>query len=105
MKTSNKNTGQPVSHTAGSWELIEKDGKAVPHVYPDRGNFLLKICEVKGNSDEEAMANARLIAAAPDLLAACEDVLPLIQDLANGGIACNVQLVKIKAAIAKAKGE
>jgi hypothetical protein len=36
----------------------------------------------KGISDEEAKANARLIAAAPELLSACRAALRLLEDIA-----------------------
>lgn len=57
----------------------------------------------------EARANARLIAAAPDLLEACE-ILTEAQRRADagehGGFGCYVDAVdKARAAIAKAKGE
>ena len=56
-------------HTKGPWAINEF------LVYAENGNgcILATINSIsKGISDEEAQANARLIAAAPDLLAACE---------------------------------
>jgi hypothetical protein len=58
---------------------------------------------------EERDANAKLIAAAPDLLAACEECLKVIDECyeATGCIkVCRTseQRLKIEAAIAKAKG-
>jgi len=69
----------------------------------------------RGGSDE-AMANARLIAAAPDLLAACTEFLPILErqlDSINPGgaaegskaFACATERVeRMRAAIAKAEG-
>jgi hypothetical protein len=57
---------------------------------------------------DEAMANARLIAAAPDLLAACEKALYQLHLHASGGNlteddACDA-CAELEAAIAKAEG-
>lgn len=38
------------------------------------------VCDVK-NGDDKCLANARLIAAAPKLLAACEDALETLLDI------------------------
>lgn len=63
------------SHTPGPWEVLEEgaawhDGHAVC-VYDD-ANIRLDIAyTTRGWGDEEQEANARLIAAAPDLLLAC----------------------------------
>lgn len=49
---------------------------------------------------KESYKNAHLLAAAPDLLAACEEVLDVIEWLIPNAVAIN----SIKAAITKAKG-
>jgi len=54
--------------------------------------------------EDEAKANARLIAAAPDLLAACEAAMDMILSDYHP-IHKPKQFAVIKAAIAKAKGE
>ena len=79
------------------------------------GRIAMMECENDEISDEQLMANARLIAAAPDMLAALESV---IDDLVGGIQAAideggseawiaeaNGRLMAARAAIAKAKGE
>lgn len=63
------------THTPGPWYCDPSDTK---HDFPARqqvfgGGYLL--AEVAGNGKGSSGANARLIAAAPDLLAACKAFL------------------------------
>jgi hypothetical protein len=68
------------------------------------GNRIAMIdCDNEALSDGDIVANARLIAAAPDLLAALEDMLNLTLD--EDDIAVSSRIAKARAAIAKAKGE
>jgi hypothetical protein len=60
-------------------------------------------CDNEALSDGDIVANARLIAAAPDLLAALEDMLNLTLD--EDDIAVSSRIAKARAVIAKAKGE
>lgn len=91
-----------VKHTPGPWEMINLN---VYHNYPTGQK--VADCYVKkpfGVYDAgECEANARLIAAAPDLLEACKSALELIQ-------VCTVYkdmstAKELMAAIAKAEGE
>jgi len=68
------------------------------------GNRIAMIdCENEALSDSDILANARLIAAAPDLLAACEE---MAAQLGGGGNFDQWEEAKAQllAAIAKAKG-
>ena len=69
------------------------------------GNY--RVCMVECDDDtvseHDVMTNARLIAAAPDLLAALEDMLNLTLD--EDDIAVSSRITKARAAIAKAIGE
>jgi guanylate kinase len=67
------------------------------------GDYRVAMIECDDNTvDEQAvMANARLIMAAPDLLAALEDMLNLTLD--EDDIAVSSRITKARAAIAKAK--
>lgn len=63
------------AHTPGPWKLSEEDTGM-----NDSGTILdpyghVIVTDVYGRTDDEAEANARLIAAAPDLLAACKLIL------------------------------
>ncbi len=57
-----------------------------------------------GNSIEQAVANARLIAAAPELLAACERTLDIINSYSHI-TAIFKACTALQGAIAQAKGE
>ena len=68
------------------------------------GNRIAMIdCDNEALTDGDIVANARLIAAAPDLLAALEDMLNLTLD--EDDIAVSSRIAKARAAIAKAIGE
>ena len=60
-------------------------------------------CDDETVSESDHEANARLIAAAPDMLAALEDMLNLTLD--EDDIAVSSRIAKARAAIAKTKGE
>ena len=91
-----------MSHTPGPWRwtLLGSEGYAI---YPDcddkreRVRSLARVCGRDPLTDE---GNARLIAAADDLLKACEAVLSDDQATASLG---TVRM--LEAAIAKARGE
>jgi hypothetical protein len=92
-------------HTPGPWEIVgmKKEPQTVGaivsyHSYRD-GKYVcgMSVC-IYG---EEAEANARLIAAAPDLLAACERALEKLNLI--GGLPATIRV--LQEAISKAKGE
>ena len=91
------------AHTPGPWAATpDALGVEAP-----RSGVMKQIadCDCHGaiNDDREVHANARLIAAAPDLLRACELALahvPRTDDAPDGGIHGLMER-----AIAKAKGE
>ena len=82
------------NHTPGPW-AYENYGGTV-HVFLDNEGGTPSICKLVGNDKD---ANARLIAAAPDLLEALERVK------ATGVFLGAIPQEMVDAAIAKAKGE
>lgn len=74
MKTETK-----VEHTAGPWQEMLESDKGQYAIYgpiPKGGRWEPRIAQVIDSSDDETVkANARLIAAAPDLLEALENIL------------------------------
>jgi len=60
-------------HTPGPWHVDAGDYKY--HIYYSREQSDHYFVDVDGNDDDEAKANARLIAAAPELLAALKALL------------------------------
>lgn len=89
-----------LKHTPGPWAFIDPDGLAVrhPQVYSDTG----AICNVTWLGDgriDELRANARLIAAAPELLEALLDCREALRRTGHDG-----ELAIVNAAIAKATG-
>lgn len=90
-------------HTPGPWQIdgeaaecqarITADGEPIADVFGlDRGD----------DDGDEANANVALIAAAPDLLAACESALDVVDHRNNMRFMECAAL--LKSAIAKAKG-
>ena len=102
------------SHTLGPWTAgthvyqFEHDRRGV---YVGQGSNTLAFCwRPEGQTDDETtLANARLIAAAPDLLAALSGTVSMIEDMLLGGLTreglqqlCAGQLEPARAAISKA---
>jgi len=61
-----------ITHTKGKWSLrasLSSDPIVIRHVTDEDGNILADIRYVAGFSQEEELANAKLIASAPELLA------------------------------------
>lgn len=87
------------SHTPGPWHVHGGE------IGPSPDETIAVVCALSGNDgDMEEEANARLIAAAPDLLAALEAVVTTggWDNLDTGGRGTHGAAL---AAIAKAKGE
>lgn len=90
-------------HTPGPWALMPGNPLQVTDMlgHPDP----LYLAEINGNNKAQAAADARLIAAAPDLLEALQhlltDAIALdLRDSAFSGV-----LIEARAAIAKAEGK
>ena len=60
-----------MEHTQGEWEVSEKAYNQVKTKAKTDGT--LTFCRVYGESREQVEAKAKLIAASPSLLAACEE--------------------------------
>lgn len=92
-------------HTPGPWRI--GGTKDLKH---GRGREIAadaaRIGIVYGVIDPDVIANARLIAAAPELLEACRDAASKIDDCLDGKINFRSDFAdRLKAAIAKAEGE
>ena len=84
--------------TWAGWHIQDRDGHSAPPdvAYVDDADY----------GPEVAEANARLLAAAPDLLEALYILLVQFGEYKDGDGACKYHAIKIaKAAIAKAEGE
>ena len=97
-------------HTPGPWEVFDDvEGCEFPGI--DNAGESIVLCGsifddggIRGDTKEERLANARLIAAAPELLSVLEE----LQESASYWSEYDVPLGivdRINAAIAKAKGE
>jgi hypothetical protein len=87
-------------HTPGPWSLYckTKDEIVVRKINKDMGE-LCKIADVYG------YGNARLIAAAPELLEALENLVSLCEAGLNGEYNIEAELAEPRAAITKATGD
>ena len=110
-------------HTPGPWEVLDEDRRCVYRL-GENGFNIFSLSLVNGGSHEESapheeqVANARLIAAAPELLEACQwfikqlDDGVLVRDISRDGepgwpmrmLGFTGALAKAVAAIAKAEG-
>jgi hypothetical protein len=100
---------QTNKHTSGPWKsyLYGKDsqGRTIATVGANDGNY--RICEISPYDLEfaDVAANARLIAAAPDLLCMLERVLDGVLRLPEiPRTLCSLDIEQARKAIAKAKG-
>ncbi len=92
---STQNTQSTAKHTAGPWHLDTRPDSSVEIQDTNAVPVAVLTLRLQRN------ANARLIAAAPDLLAALEQVLDASED--NGDMS-DIDWNGIRAAIARAKG-
>lgn len=96
------------THTPGPWRIARtSDGREV--IAEDAGQILtIAYAQAylhKASPDDEARANARLIAAAPALLKACEAIITdLERFVSRQGPGPDARLAALKAAIAQAEG-
>lgn len=87
------------AHTPGPW--VQNSANAEEIIAPDDVQVIARIPGAKtGLYNRAAPANARLIAAAPDLL----EALRAAEDWLDGWVSAEPQLAMIRAAIAKAEG-
>ena len=102
----------PRQHTPGPWDFVGHDaGGSGYHLveiganHPSNTPALALVTAPAGRPDSEAEANARLIAAAPELLAALECILKRYE---SAGVQCypeaRREVIAARAAIAKATG-
>ena len=88
------------AHTPGPWAFEDEFVRAGDVVIAD------PYCEETASTRPGEMeANARLIAAAPDLLEACEELLHVADDYAPDIGSANGPITRALAAIGKAKGD
>lgn len=95
------------THTPGPWHVGQFDEQLF--VSDSTRNFDVCIIQPQhANPSSDARANARLIAAAPDLLEALEALVPHVLHYAamnNAHPSAHKDAASARAAIAKAKGE
>lgn len=101
---------EKVKHTPGEWE-VDNAPAADGYDVNTNGDRWKHIATAKANSDgaaevsdDEALANAYLMAAAPDLLAAAMAAGAILRTMPDDGRAEAV-LSMVVAAVAKARGE
>jgi len=74
-----------MAHAKEKWEVNKNIGKKSEiGVISDKAPCIIAIMGNSKEWPEEAAANARLIAAAPELLAACENVLYITHNKSQG---------------------
>lgn len=97
-----------MSYTKGPWKVFNDTFNKISITGEDGNDGILRVvAQLKGAPKETIQANARLIAAAPDLLEACEYVVNWHRDHDSGeGELYGLDFVTTCiAAIRKAKGE
>jgi hypothetical protein len=87
-----------MKHTPGPWEDVGTVVRTL--LTPNGGGFIIADCPA-GNADRRA--NARLIAAAPDLLAVCKEMLECSEYWSEYDVPVAVE-DRIRAAVERAGG-
>ena len=100
MKDSTKTT-EAARHTPGPWHAYS--GLGVDVVNADEGR--IEVVELRSQPPDTRVANARLIAAAPDMLEVCEELLKAYNIDICDAIAYKPAVEMARAAIAKARGQ
>jgi hypothetical protein len=91
-----------VKHTPGPWKVYTaKNGGKIIGIGDAEGGGVTDPNFALWRAGKEQQANARLIAAAPDLLAALEGMMALL----DAGSLYEPQAYAARAAIAKARGQ
>jgi hypothetical protein len=89
-----------MKYTPGPWKVVDISD---PMVYPEDGST--PICLITGMYHKpRKYANAKLIAAAPELLEACEDMIATAEEVGLS-IDFMTSIGKMRLAVAKAKDE
>ena len=95
-------TDQKTEHTPGWWIAVE-DMVRTAEKTTEHSKL---VARASGDTDQQAEANARLIAASPELLDACESVLGFIcHNLPASAWQDQPWLQPARSAIAKARGQ
>lgn len=107
-----------IQHTPGPWRKCGGSTPAYTSIYANRGYIVWQMADgyahkengkgIQSPDYEEQAANARLIAAAPDLLAACNDLLDMLEEWDTGFMQPGQEFAAVIAArnaIAKAGGQ
>ncbi|MEN6401634.1 MAG: hypothetical protein ABFD94_06790 [Armatimonadia bacterium] len=94
-----------MAHTPGPWRVALQSDYAWTEINVDAGTRAY-VCTCGHKGDVEAEANARLIAAAPELLTACRELRVLAGQMAPDSLRhCGEILRDADAAINHATGE
>ena len=103
-----KRENAKIRHTPGPWvaRRLEKEGFCYEDVMDEYG-YYIATCHEGVRCESNAGANARLIAAAPDLLASLQRIVAVLdKQVASPHLAERASpLAQAKAAISKATGE
>ena len=102
-------------HTPGPWTIADDNGTDIGIIARKRGRggqmvAMVTVDEDVPQDDDERLANARLIAAAPDLLAACKAFAAArkawreCDDMSSIEYLDTLDAIDFDAAIAKAEG-
>lgn len=93
------------AHTPGLWKICNVPGRDALAVYDNQANEYIATVWHSERDPKEGAANARLIAAAPDLLAALKEVVRLSDRQHDAWDAARAAIAKATTGDVNAKGE
>ena len=98
-----------MKHTEGEWVVKPNPSDSKKYgiwsQHPTRGTSLIAMAHMDFMTEEEFKSNAKLIAAAPDLLEACNGALQAFKDDTRSPRRIQANINAIERAIKKAEGE
>lgn len=93
-----------IKHTPGPWHIGVRQPNSDKFIYGQDGSEVAN-CDMLTNFHDVNLANARLIAAAPDMLEALEKAASILEDEYQTTDCRHPSKTGLYAVIAKAKGE
>ena len=72
-----------MNYTPGPWRIDGKPGYEAPEIHATNRR-IARVLYHLGSEDREVDANARLIAAAPELLVSLQELMDLVEDIIDG---------------------
>jgi hypothetical protein len=96
---------KPRGTKSSTWEVVTNPTFREVEIVAEAGHVIADLRWNGKNEGPAGLANAHLLAAAPEMLKALESALNVLEVYLPGMNICKSVIPKVRAAVAKAKGE